>query len=102
MGSGKGSDKRMMHAYKQLTVRKKRPSIFLILFCFLFRKEIIRLIDSEGKVSYTYLLVGCECGHYHCYTFWGTRIGDCILDDDGTINRDSMPSYTSRWERVKK
>lgn len=92
----------MSHTYKEKSSKEVKPSISLKIFCWFFRKEMIKLTDCEGKIRYSYLLAGCECGHLHCYPFWGTETGDCVLNDDGTVSKNSKSIWIDSWERVKR
>lgn len=91
---------KMKHKYKD-KYKYLKPSVFLKIFCFLFGKTMIKITDFEKEVKYTYILTGCKCGKNHCYSYWFTKTGDCILNDDGTIDDDSLSFYNRNWEYVK-
>jgi hypothetical protein len=91
----------MKHNYKKVENRKEKgPSISLRIYCFLFNKKIIKLIDFEEEAYYTYLLENCtRCGGLHCYVYWSTKTKDITLNLDGTI---ANVSYITSWEPYKK
>ena len=103
MGCRKRRDKRVSHTYKQKPISiKKKPSITLGLFCWVFRKNMIKLTLYNGEERYSYASTGCYCGKLHSYSYWSTKVGDCILNKDGTVDRNSDSVYMAKWEYVKR
>ena len=95
----------MRHNY-QSKIKVEKPSIFLRLFCFLFKKELIKIYAVKGCTEpfhFTYIRKGCvECPNDHCCVYWLQQIGDCILLPDGTVDDKSESSYIYKWEYYKK
>ncbi len=94
----------MKHKYKE-TIRKSRvlgTSLFLTkIVSFFNRKRIITLTDFQGDIYYTFPRFGCACGKTHCNVYWGTKVGDVILNEDGIIDKDSEAFYMSSWKYFK-
>jgi hypothetical protein len=88
----------MSHTYSKHNINK--PSIPLRIYCFIFRKQIIKLVSypTIGKSYFSYIKKGCYCGRLHSSIFWSSNVGDVILNEDGTISKDSESNYIERWE----
>jgi len=93
----------MKHTYRddEKIIKEQSPSILLKVFCLIFRKKIVKLIDYEKKVRFSFARFGCYCGKIHCNVYWFTKVGDCILNLDGTVDRDSESFHIYFWSFVE-
>ncbi len=92
----------MIHTYSK-TDKIMKPSIPLRLYCFIFRKQLIKLIayPSVNESYFSYIKKGCYCGKLHSSVYWAQNVGDVILNEDGSIDKSSKTSYIERWEVYK-
>ncbi len=94
----------MKHTYTtkktHLKERIPKPSIFLKLFSFVIGKRVVRLTSYDDRIFFSYIRTGCACGKLHCFVYWTTRVGDCILNEDGKVDRESDSQYIYYWEEV--
>jgi len=85
------------HEFQKKIREKPRPSLLMRIWAFFFRKEIIKLTSWQGEVYWTYKKL-CACGKYHAHVYWGSGVGDVILEDDGKINPRCSSFYIVKWE----
>jgi hypothetical protein len=55
---------------------------------------------SIGEVYLSYIKTGCHCGKLHSPIYWFENIGDIILNDDGSIDKNSKSAYIEKWEVI--
>jgi hypothetical protein len=55
---------------------------------------------SIGKIYFSYIRTGCHCKKLHSSVFWSSNVGDVILNDDGSIYKDSESTYIEKWEVI--
>lgn len=94
----------IQHSYngKDNKNKVKYPGIILKIRCFIFNRKIVKLTDFKGRIFFTFILNKCKiCEKEHCNVYWFTNVGDCILNEDGTVDQLSESSYIKKWELVK-
>ncbi len=90
------------HIYNEKEKEPKYPGFFLKIYCYLFKKKMVKLTNYKGGIYFSYILGICDiCGKLHCRVYPFTSVGDCILNEDGTVDPLSESFYIKRWELVK-
>lgn len=84
-----------------IVVKNDQPWLIKLACAFSHKRRPVKLLDGENEVVYT-VAKKTATGKWHCPVHWTTNVGNCILNDDGTVDRDSECSYILYWRPLRK
>ena len=77
-----------------------KPSIFLRIKKFLTGGKLVLLEDFK-KDRYVSIAYKDPFGYLWCHVYPLTKVGMCILLEDGTVDPHCRSSYVRRWIFIK-